>query len=413
MHRGSTRQTLEPLGAMAMRALVLAFLLAATPALAQAPRPAPPGLTITASGEPIVAFASDRDGCGGIDKPDAPARAIRLADGTVALFAPHFDNRALRGPDLLAVRPDCIVTFQGEESADPARFSDRSWVTALWTEDGVTVHALIHNEHQGHRHPGQCPTGRYTDCWFNALTAAVSHDGGRRFAPAGPPPHLVAATPDRADVLRGRPGGFFNPTGIVRHGGHLYVMAWASGTGAQPRGTCLMRTDDIADPAAWRGFDGRDFTVRFANPYAAAPDDPARHVCSPVGRGRLQWPVMGLVRHAPSGLFIAVMQGGPHRPDATEPERGVYVATSPDLLTWSQPALLWRGIGLGQFRCGGERPIAYPTLLDPESRSPSFDTVGDTAQLFITRFEVPDCRIHGARSLLRIPVTIARAATAR
>ncbi len=364
-------------------------------------------LTVTVAGDPVVVFRHDRDGCGRYDKPDVPARAVRLADGTVALFAPHFDNRALRGPDLLSVRPDCAITFEGAEDPDPARFSDRSWITALWTDDGARVFAIIHNEYQGHRHPGRCPTRRYHDCWYNALTAAISTDRALRFRPLGAPPHLIAALPDTAEAVRGAPGGFFNPTGIVRHHGALYMMAYASGRGTQPRGTCLMRTHAIEEPSAWRGFDGTDFTVRFADPYAGVAD-PSSHLCRPIGRSRLQWPVTALVRHWPSGLFIAVMQGRPHRPDHNEPAPGIYVATSSDLLEWSAPAFVLPARGHGQFRCGDAPPLAYPSLLDPASPSRSFDTVGDTAQLYLTRFDVPDCRIHGSRSLVRIPVSIAR-----
>lgn len=385
---------------MLRAALLLLLVLLAGRAVAQVP-----ALAVAVAGEPVVVFSHDRDGCDRLDKPDAPARAVRLADGTVALFAPHFDNRALRGPDLLSVRPDCAITFEGAGDPDPARFSDRGWIAALWTEDGERVFAVVHNEYQGHRHPGRCPTRRYHDCWYNALTAAVSTDGARRFRPLGPPPHLIAALPDTAEAVRGAPAGFFNPTGIVRHDGALYMMAYASGRGAQPRGTCLLRTRAIEDPSSWRGFDGTDFTVRFADPYAGIAD-PRAHVCQPIGRGGLQWPVTALVRHAPSGLFIAVMQGRPHRPDRDEPAPGIYIATSPDLLHWSAPAFVMPAIGHGQFRCGGEKPLAYPSLLDPASTARNFDTVGDTAQLYVTRFDVPDCRIHGSRSLLRIPVTI-------
>lgn len=389
------------------RALMLVMLLLAAPAGAS-----PPALAVSVAGEPVVVFSRSRDGCGRFDTPDAPARAIRTGEGEVALFAPHFDNRALRGPSLLALRPDCASTFAGAEDPDPARFSDRSWIASLWTTDGRTVHAILHNEHQGHRHPGQCPTGRYRDCWFNALTAAVSEDGGRRFRPAGAPPSLVAALPYTAREMLGRPAGYHNPTGIVAHQGALHMLVFASARGAQRHGNCLLRTTDITDPAAWRAWDGAGFGVRFVNPYAEnlGPGfDPRRHVCAPVGAGGLQWPVTGLVRHAPSGLFIAVMLGGPHRPGHAEPPPGVYVATSADLVSWSQPALVIRALGHARWRCGDDRPVAYPALLDPDSDDPSFSTVGDRAQLFLTRFNVPSCRIDGDRDLIRIPVAIVRA----
>jgi hypothetical protein len=387
-------------------ALVLVMLLAAVPATA-----APPALAVTVTGAPVVVFSRNRDRCGRYDTPDAPARAVRTAGGEVVLFAAHFDNRALRGPSLLDLRPDCAITFEGAEDPDPARFSDRSWIASLWTEDGASIHAIVHNEHQGHRHDGQCPTRRYRDCWFNALTAAVSVDGARRFRPAGAPPSLVAALPYTAEAMRGRPAGYYNPSGIVAHRGGLHMLAFASARGAQRHGNCLLRTTDIADPSAWRAWDGSAFSVRFANPYAddhAASADPSRHVCAPVGAGGLQWPVMGLVRHAPSGLFVAVMLGGPHRPELTEPAPGIYIATSDDLIAWSRPALVMPAVGHARWRCGDERPVAYPALLDPDSDDRSFSTVGDRAQLFVTRFNVPACRIDGDRDLIRIPVAIAR-----
>ncbi|MCU0987680.1 MAG: hypothetical protein MUC89_22600 [Acetobacteraceae bacterium] len=388
---------------MQILALLLGLLLAFPAAAAP-----PPALTVTLVGDAEAVFVRRRDGCGRFDTPDAPARAVRTPAG-VALFATHFDNRALRGPSLRDLRPDCVITFAGAENPDPAAFSDRSWIAALWTRDGLTIHALVHNEHQGHRHAGQCPTRRYRDCWFNALTAVVSHDAGLTFRPAGPAPSLVAALPYRADEMQGRPAGYYNPTGIVEHENAMYFMAFASGREAQRHGNCLVRTDTIADPSSWRAWDGAGFSVRFANPYAAdAPQGAARaaHVCAPVGRGRLQWPVTALVRHAPSGQFIAVMQGGPHRPEHAVPAPGVYIATSADLLTWSAPAFVMPGIGHGRFRCGDAPPIAYPSLLDPDSDDPSFATVGDTAWLLFTRFNVPDCRITSDRDLIRIAVTI-------
>lgn len=377
---------------------------------------APPALMVSVAGEPIVVFERRRDGCGRYDTPDAPARAVRTVDGTVALFATHFDNRALRGPALHDVRPDCAITFTGAEHPDPARFSDRSWIVSLWTGDGRTVHAIVHNEHQGHRHDGQCPTRRYRDCWFNALTAAVSSDGARTFRPAGVPPSLVAALPSTAAELRGQHAGYFNPTGIVAHDNALSMLAFTEARGVQRRGNCLLRTTDITDPAAWRAWNGEGFAVRFANPYVERfADDAARraHVCAPVGVGRLQWPVTSLVRHAPSGVFVAVMQGAPHRPEASEPRPGIYVATSRDLVTWSMPAFVMPAIGHGRYACGDPKPVAYPSLLDAASDDPSFATIGDTADLYLTRFNVPACRIDGDRDLVRIPVRIAQRVTGR
>ena len=121
------------------------------------------------------------------------------------------------------------------------------------------------------------------DCWYNTITYAVSTDGGRSFkAPAGPE-RFVAGVPYRYDPTRGQRSGLFNPSNIVRRGDYFYTMMTSAPQGEQRAGVCLMRTDRLDDPASWRGWDGRDFTVQFANPYRT-PDDTTGKLatCAPV-----------------------------------------------------------------------------------------------------------------------------------
>jgi len=56
--------------------------------------------------------------------------------------------------------------------------------------------------------------------------------------------------------------------------------------------------------------------------------------------------------------------------------------------------------------CSASAPLAYPSLIDPDSPSANFDTVGDTAQLFLTRFNLEHCRTSLDRDLVRIPVLV-------
>jgi hypothetical protein len=72
---------------------------------------------------------------------------------------------------------------------------------------------------------------------------------------------------------------------------------------AQRYGSCLIRTTDILDPASWRAWDGKDFTIRFVNPYRehAVPET---HVCTPVGAGAV-YDVGSLAIHQPTGKFLA------------------------------------------------------------------------------------------------------------
>jgi hypothetical protein len=373
-----------------------------------APTPAsPPALTLGVTGPAVLVFEHSAQACDKIDYMDAPARAVRVAAGGVQLYAPHFVDRRMAGPDLLHLRQDCRVVYRGGENDDPGAFDDRSWLASLYTVDGITIDAVVHNEFQGHRRPALCPTGKYMDCWYNSLVAAVSTDGGKSFHRKPGAQALVAALPLRYDQTVGHHAGYFNPTGMVDKGGDLYMMAFATQAGTQQEGNCLLRTDRVADPHAWRAWDGRGFKVTFINPYAAASDaqpSSAVHTCAPVGRGRLKWPVTSLVRHHEDGEFIALMLNGA----AATQGGGVYYATSPDLLEWSLPVKLIAGEGEGHWNCGEAPPISYPSLLDPASKSPYFGLVGETGYVFMTQYSGTGCRLGDDRNFVRVPVSISR-----
>jgi hypothetical protein len=355
-----------------------------------------PALSITPEGPEIPVFIWKHDACDKDDIPDAPARAFRDADGQVHLFAAHLTNRALVGSGLGAVRPDCRVVYKGGERDDPAAFDDRAWLVAFHTEDGRTIHALIHNEFQGHRRKDLCPSGVYMQCWNNSVTEAVSTDEGRTFHRVGGP---VATLPWRYRGDLGHHAGFFNPSNMITREGQVYALVFAVGMEDQKGGTCLIRTDDIANPRAWRAWDGSGFTVAFADPYHDDNFTPAKHVCQPVGKGTLEAPVSSVVLHKPSGLYLATMAAS--RPEGT----GVFIATSPDLIHWSKSALALELPISGKQGCAAAA-YNYPSLLDPDSPGRNFETVGDKAWLYLTRFNVQDCKLVMDRDLVRIPVSI-------
>lgn len=351
---------------------------------------------LEATGPAEVVFRYAADACDARDIPDAPARAIRTADGGVRLFAPHDVNRGLAGPRLDAVKPDCRVAYRGGEKDDPAAFDDRAWLAAFASRDGRTVHALVHNEFQGHRRPALCPSGKYMECWNNSITAAVSTDGGASFRRDG----LVAALPSRYRGDLGRHAGYFNPSNIVTRDGFFYSLVFAVGLDPQKGGTCLMRTDRPEDPASWRAWDGSGFTVRFVDPYRDS-DNPAAHVCAPVGKGSLGSPVSSVVLHRPTGLYVATLAAA--RPEGM----GVFVATSPDLISWSKAVLALPMTISGKQGCGEAAAWNYPSLLDPDSPTRMFETVGDRAWLYLTRFNLKDCKLAMDRDLVKVPVRVA------
>lgn len=342
----------------------------------------------------MVVFDHKRDACDQLDIPDAPARAIRTKDGRVELFAPHFANRRLIGSDLLRVVPGCGVVYAGAESADPSAFDDRGWIAAPYTADGQHIAAVIHNEFQGHRHPGLCPTGRYMDCWYNALTLAISSDSGAHFS--RPQSALIASVPYRYDEIVGAHRGYFSPSNIVSTADGFAMFVFATQARAQRPGNCLLRTRSLNNAGAWRGWNGHDFAVRFVDPYRESGDLDS-HVCAPVAPQSLRWPVTSLVLHEPTGRFIALMMNG---------KTGVYASVSTDLITWSDPTLIFKARGPNDWICGDETPMAYPSLLDPASRSRSFESVGYISQLYLTRFNPSNCKLGMDRDLIRFPVAI-------
>jgi hypothetical protein len=362
-------------------------------------------LTIPQGAEPEIVFDHARDACEKFDVPDVPARAFRASDGTIRLIASHWTNRAFAGATLDSLRHPCDIVFEGSGNGDPAAFDDRGWIVSTYTLDGVTVHALVHNEFHGHKRAALCPSGQYMDCWYNTITYAVSTDGGRSFkAPPGPE-RFVAGVPYRYDPTRGQRSGLFNPSNIVRRGDHFYTMMTSAPQGEQRAGVCLMRTDRLDDPASWRGWDGRDFTIRFTDPYrtpATATGKPA--TCAPIpGLTRL---MASLSLHRPSGVYIGLFTHRGKTGLGIEPVDGVYYATSPDLIAWTPPRLLFPTPTTLDKGCD-TMPVVYPSLIDPDSPSRNFEDTDDDAYIYMTRITMEGCKTGWTRNLVRLRVHIA------
>lgn len=387
----------------------LAFLLLAALALqgqTRAPGPprepgpgkAPPVAALTLLGSPETVFDHSKDACGGSDVPDAPARAFRDAEGGIVLFAPHYDNRALRGPRFDALKLDCRITLPSGDQAEPASYNDQNWIAATWTDDGARVAALVHHEYHGATHPGRCAMKDYMSCWYNTVTQVRSQDGGASFS-AFQPPAVVAAAPFRQEVGQGRHRGFFNPSNIFADGNRRYFFAATTGWDGQDSGACLFRSDDAFDPKRWRAYDGSAFSIAYPDPYrSGAKPRPCRTVAP------FPAPVGAVVRHRPTGTWIAVFQASA---GGVFPVAGLYSTSSRDLLAWDEPRLLLAGKTLYDDPCtAGGAMIAYPSLIDREARGRNFDDVGETADLYYTTLRVEGCTITSARDLVRRRVAI-------
>jgi hypothetical protein len=352
-------------------------------------------------------FSWKKDACEPRDIPDAPARAFRDARGTVHVFASHYVNRQMTGPDLASVRRDCAVVMRSAFDPRPSKFEDKEWIAAPYTLDGKTVYALIHNEFQGYVHPGLCASGTYLHCWYNAVTLARSDDFGATFHHARPAPgHLVAEVPYRY-TPDASPYGLFQPSNIVAHEGYYYALAYAEPYRRQKGGTCVMRTRHLEDPTSWRAWDGTDYNVAFTDPYKAHVDV-GDHLCEPADPNAIDRMSNSLTYNTYFGKFLLLGESADYSGKKRRNVSGFYYSVSDDLIHWSRRKLI-RETELGStYRCGDRDPVAYPSLLDPGSKSRNFETTGRRPYLYFTRLHYKGCQQTLDRDLRRVRIEFSK-----
>jgi hypothetical protein len=355
------------------------------------------------SGPFEIVFDWSEEACEPTQIPDLPVRAFRDFRGRTQLLLSHFDNFRMIGPSLDRLRVDCHAVMRSDRSPSVRRYQDREWIGSIYTTNGKTIWALVHDEYQGNRHPGRCPSGRCLNCWYNAITLARSLDGGRSYHQASPPRHLIAAAPYRYRPEIG-PAGVFTPSNIVTgpDGANYALVRMHDPDGT--RGTCLLRTTRVGEPRRWRAWDGSGFGGVFTDPYRtrARPNTP----CKPVGSGEIAEMAESLTYNTTLGAYLLVGLAPPGGLSIGPKVTGVYFSTSHDLVNWTPRKLLMRATRKQTYRCGDPSPIAYPSLIDPGSSSRTFATTGDSPYLYYTQFRYRDCGKTPERDLIRIPVRI-------
>jgi len=402
---GSTTMRPDRVLGRVLEIVLTALVLLALPlALGSQPASAASALpSVRVVGQPQPVFDWGESACEPMNYPDLPARAFRDFEGGVQLLISHFDNFRLIGPSLDRLAIDCDPVLLSHRSAAPRRFQDREWIASIFTRDGKNVWALVHEEYQGNRHRGRCPSHRYYRCWYNAITLAHSSDGGRTYTQAAPPRNLVAAAPYRYRPDRG-PAGVFTPSNIVSGpDGAFYVLVRVRDPGRE-RGTCLLRSRHVGRPRSWRAWNGAGFTGRFRNPYRARPRGGIP--CVPVGQGSIAEMAESLTYNTALGRYLLVGLAPPGANSIGPKARGIYFSTSPDLIHWSERRLVTRAVTTHNYACDGPSPLAYPSVIDPESGSPTFATSGAHPFLYYTQFRYRGCRQTAERDLMRVPLAV-------
>ncbi len=293
--------------------------------------------------------------------PDAPARAFRRDDGQVVLIATHRENWSLVGPSVEQARPQCAAMLRSSRSSLPT--GGMLWIEATYTFDGRNVAALISQDLSRETRAAGCvPDGQPGQCWVNLIVGATSSDGGRSFSVTEPVASLGLAYPSGT---QGRFGAF-TTSNIVRNDSAFFSMIFTQGTGVQPPGNCLFRTEDPRREGGWRAWDGTSFSIDMSHPGQGA--------CQPVGRGSLLTEVRSLSYDSRRGIWIAVFLGRLRLQGDDAPVPGFYYSISSNLTDW-QPARRLMAAPTRARVDDHNVTFSYPSLLDPNSASRNFDTV--------------------------------------
>lgn len=352
---------------------------------------------------------------GGWDLPDVQAHAMRRPDGSLLLVSGNAPvNYSMAGPDFEHLARDCNPVLVSGDSPLASSFDNQEWLLAVYRE-GDTVHGPIHNEYHdptaANCRPGVTDPGN--PCWYNAITYAVSTDGGRTFSQPPAPRHVVAALPfpwDPTSSRRGAPPphGYFTPSNIVRGADdYFYSMFMAiSDLATSAQGQCVMRTRDLADPASWRAWDGTGFNLSMPSPYddAGNPAPTGRPACTPVSPQAIGGLGGSLTYNDYLHRYLLV--GSSVFPQQGTQVCGTEFSLSEDLVNWSTPKLLMPG-KLPYPPCDEGAPdgsLIYPSLIDHADPGVNFEHTGQTPHLYYVRWN------QGLdRDLLRVPVRFALA----
>ena len=199
------------------------------------------------------------------------------------------------GPSVLNLTRDCSapVFKSGAAGNGPGVFPHNVWLMATWTDDGTTVHGLVHDEYTPNATDTKlCPGGFVKNrtvhhtCWYTTVLDVVSTDSGRHFDlvhTVDNPRAIALAPPVGFNPEFTHPQGFPNSHSVQGPDGYLYALL-SCGEGAHipsaafpTGGRCVYRTTDIRNVGGWRGWDGKGWSASVVDPYANPAPPTAGH----------------------------------------------------------------------------------------------------------------------------------------
>jgi len=361
------------------------------------------GITFSFGTEETV-FTWLTDQCEALDVPDAPAHALRLADGSLLLIDGHESgNYVMAGTGFSSLRKRCSPTLVSHHDPNPESFDNEEWLSGVYRDGGV-IYALMHNEYHDPFAPN-CTSASWPDiCWYNSVTSAISVDSGLTFTHAPAPSHAVAPPwlkwdPQSTSSSTPPPYGYFNPANIVQGQDSFYYSIFMAIDRSSFPGLCLMRTQTLGDPASWRAWDGTGFNLQMTSPYTGPA--PARCATVENPSDLMSEPTLTYNTYLGKYMIVGTTRvGGP-----SEFVCGSGYSLSSDLINWTPRRLVRVAYLTESSPCpppGGETGIAYPSIIDHNDPTVNFERPGRTPYLYYTRFN--DSGLN--RDLVRVSVMI-------
>jgi len=298
----------------------------------------------------------------------------------------------MSGPTLLNQTRECTYEFNKTGDPDPAHFASNEFLDSSFAFENGTVVSLLHTEYPGnnynHTGPGapHCTAGlKYPACWDVSIGLGVSHDWGKTWRHARPPPHHLVASVPYPYTPSQLASGWGDPSNILKHPTEdfYYAAIWnRHQVGLQAPGICMMRTSNLMDPSSWRAWNGTDYSVQFTSAYTMEPGTEAKHICTvtnlPAGDVTSGCAPAGLVFSNHLHKFVMTLGCG----------SSFKFATSTDLIGWSATQVLDVKHNLQPHISKMVVGMNYPTFMDPSAPrvfgDRNYYTIGQNPYLFWT-----------------------------
>lgn len=350
---------------------------------------------VSIAGAETTVFDWSRDRCNDEDIPDAPFRPVRLGDGQIFAMAAHYNNFSFKGKSFDSLRKNCRSVYRGVDDPRPEKFEGRVWLMSFWTNDGIRIAALGHNEYQASRFPGRCAFNSLSKCNYDSIRSFASKDAGTTFSPHSD--SLVVAPVYAFDRDHGKIRGFLHPSNIIEFRSEYFALIQAMEDFPQEGGQCLIKTESPFS-GVWKLLTREGWISTKMNPYDKnlPPTTPCMKL-----RG-LEGNVWSILRHISTGMIIALTTKQSKNSNMVN----LSVSVSYDLINWSHSQSFYSFVPAWSATCDNKERYSYPSLVDTKSNSPNFDTVGSDATLFLVKIHMNDCRMTLKRDLISIPVRL-------